>query len=71
MARMEKSMEIEFILRIALIGILITLINQILKQAGRDELAFLSSLVGLIIVILQIVPYISDLITTLQRLFNI
>ncbi|NLK75838.1 MAG: stage III sporulation protein AC [Clostridiales bacterium] len=64
-------MEIEFILRIAIIGILITLINQILKQAGRDELAFLSSLVGLIIVILQIIPYISDLITTLQRLFNL
>lgn len=64
-------MEIGFILKIAAIGILVTLINSILKQAGRDELAFLSSLVGLVIVILQIVPYLADLITTLNRLFNL
>lgn len=64
-------MEPLLILRIALVGILVSIINQILKQSGREELAFLTSLTGLIVVLLWLLPYITDLFLTIQQLFNI
>jgi stage III sporulation protein AC len=64
-------MEPLLILRIALVGILVSIINQLLKQSGRDELAFLASLTGLIVVLLWLLPYITDLFLTIQQLFNI
>lgn len=64
-------MDIYLILRIALVGILVSIINQILKQSGRDELAFLTSLSGLVLVLLWLLPYITDLFLTIQQLFNI
>lgn len=64
-------MELSLILRIAVVGILVSILNQILKQSGRDELAFLSSLAGLILVLFWLLPYITDLFTTIERLFNI
>lgn len=64
-------MEPLLILRIALVGILVSIINQLLKQSGRDELAFITSLAGLIVVLLWLLPYITDLFLTIQQLFNI
>jgi stage III sporulation protein AC len=64
-------MDIYFILRIAVVGILVSILNQILKQSGRDELAFLTSLAGLVLVLLWLLPHITDLFVTLQQLFNI
>lgn len=64
-------MEPLLILRIALVGISVSIINQILKQSGREELAFLTTLTGLIIVVLWLLPYITDLFLTIQQLFNI
>lgn len=64
-------MDIYFILRIALVGILVSILNQILKQSGRDDLAFLTSLAGMVLVLLWLLPHITDLFVTLQQLFNI
>jgi stage III sporulation protein AC len=64
-------MDIYFILRIAVVGILVSILNQILKQSGRDELAFLTSLAGLILVLLWLLPYLSDLFVTIEQLFGI
>ena len=46
-----------------------TILGQVLKQSGRDEQAFLLSLVGLIIVMFWVVPYISELFKTMETLF--
>ncbi|MBO5488514.1 MAG: stage III sporulation protein AC [Eubacterium sp.] len=62
-------MEITIIFKIALVGILVTILNQVLKQSGRDEQAFLVSLAGLILVLFWIVPYISELFQTIQDMF--
>ena len=64
-------MEISIIFRIALVGILVTILNQILKQSGRDEQAFLVSLAGLILVLFWIIPYIAELFDTIEDLFAI
>ena len=64
-------MEISIIFKIAAIGIVITVLGQVLKQSGREEQAFLLSLAGLIIVLFWIVPYISELFETMESLFSI
>lgn len=62
-------MEIAIIFKIAAIGIIVTVLGQVLKHSGRDEQAFLLSLVGLVIVLFWVVPYISELFETMEALF--
>lgn len=62
-------MEITIIFKIALVGILVTILNQILKQSGRDEQAFVVSPAGLLLVLFWIIPYISQLFETIQDMF--
>ena len=64
-------MSVSLIFRIAAVGILITILSQILKHSGREEHAFLISLAGLILVLTWIVPYIDDLFTMIQNLFEL
>lgn len=64
-------MSVSLIFKIAAVGILVTILNQILKHSGREEQAFLISLAGLILVLTWIVPYIYDLFQTVQALFTL
>ena len=68
---MVRSMSVSLIFRIAAVGILITILSQILKHSGREEHAFLISLAGLIPVLTWIVPYIYDLFVMIQNLFEL
>ena len=61
-------MDYNIILKIALVGILVSILNIILKQTGREELAFFTSLAGLLLVLFWLLPYITDLFTTIERL---
>lgn len=63
-------MEISIIFKIAAVGILVTILGQVLKHSGRDEHAFLVGLAGLILVLTWIVPYIYELFQTVQELFS-
>lgn len=62
-------MTINLIFKIAAVGILVSILCQVLKHSGRDEQAFLVSLAGLILVLTWILPQIYDLFVTVQRLF--
>jgi stage III sporulation protein AC len=62
-------MTINLIFKIAAVGILVSVLNQVLKHSGREEQAFLTSLAGLILVLMWIIPYISELFETIQKLF--
>lgn len=64
-------MEINLIFKIAAVGILVTILGQVLKHSGREEHAFLISLAGLIIVLSWILPYIYELFQTVQMLFQL
>ncbi len=64
-------MEISLIFRIAAVGIIVSVVGQILKHSGREEQAFLTSLAGLILVLMWIIPYIYDLFVTIQNLFDL
>ena len=62
-------MTVNLIFKIAAVGILVSILSQVLKHSGRDEQAFLVSLAGLILVLTWILPQIYDLFMTVQRLF--
>lgn len=64
-------MTIQLIFKIAAVGILVSVINQVLKHSGREEQAFLVSLAGLLLVLLWIVPYIAELFDTVLNLFEL
>ena len=63
-------MTIQLIFKIAAVGILVSVLNQILKHSGREDQAFLVSLAGLLVVLFWIVPYIAELFETIQKLFR-
>lgn len=64
-------MSIQLIFKIAAVGILVSVLGQVLKHAGREEQAFLVSLSGLILVLLWVIPYILELFQSIQKLFSI
>lgn len=64
-------MPITIIFKIAAVGILVSVLSQILRHSGREEQAFLTSLAGLLIVLFWIIPYISELFQTMQELFSL
>ena len=64
-------MTISIIYKIAGLGIIVTVLGQILKHSGREEQAFLLSLAALIMVFIWVLPYISELFRTMESLFQI
>ncbi|MBP5466430.1 MAG: stage III sporulation protein AC [Clostridia bacterium] len=62
-------MSVEVIFKIAAIGILITVITQVLKKSDRDDIATLVSLVGLIIVLTLVINMVSELFDTIKNIF--
>ncbi len=64
-------MEVGLIFKIAAVGIIVSVISQVLKHSGREEQAFLTSLAGLILVLYWIIPYISELFQNIKDMFSI
>ena len=64
-------MDIAIIFKIAGIGLLTAVVSQILKHAGKEEMATLTTLAGVIVVLLMVVNMISDLFNTLKSLFSL
>lgn len=64
-------MEIDIIFKIAAIGILITVVCQLLKKSDRDDIAMLVAIAGLIIVLSMVITMISEFFITIKTLFNL
>ena len=64
-------MDVDFIFKIAAIGIIVTVLNQVLIRSGREEQAMLTTLAGLIVVLTMIVTQISSLFSTIKSLFGL
>ena len=62
-------MSVNLIFKIAAVGILVSVLGQVLKHSGREEQAFLTSLSRLLLVLILIPPLISDLFDDIRRLF--
>ncbi len=64
-------MGVEIIFKIAAVGIITAIVNQILKYSGKEEISTLSTLAGLVIVLLMVVNLIGDLFETVRTLFSL
>ena len=64
-------MTVSLLFKIAAVGILVSILSQVLKHSGREEQAFLTSLAGLILVLFWIGPYIYELFVSIKGLFEL
>ena len=64
-------MDVDLIFKIAAIGILVSVLNMVLSRSGRDEQAMMTTLTGLIVVLMMVVQQISSLFDLVKNLFNL
>lgn len=64
-------MDIDLIFKIAAIGIIVSVLNQLLIRSGREEQGMLLTLAGLIVVLSMVVVQISDLFATVKSVFGL
>ena len=64
------SMDIDLIFKIAAIGIIVSILNQVLSRSGRDEQATMTTLAGLVVVLMILAEKISELFDLVKTLFN-
>ena len=63
-------MEIDLVFKIAAVGIIISILNQVLSRTGREEMATMTTLAGLVVVLMIVVQRISDLFQLVKDLFQ-
>lgn len=61
----------DLVIKIAAIGIIVAILNQLLSKSGKDEYSVLTALAGLVVVILMILPKITELFSAVKDLFDI
>ena len=64
-------MDVDLIFKIAAIGILVAVLNQVLSRAGRDEQAMMTTLAGLVVVLMMVVQEIANLFALVKTLFHL
>ncbi|MEZ4357620.1 MAG: stage III sporulation protein AC [Eubacteriales bacterium] len=64
-------MNIDIVFKIAAIGILIAVLNQLLIRSGREDMATMATIAGLVIVLLMVVNMVSDLFTSIKQIFEL
>ena len=67
----EEKMNVDLIFRIAAIGIIVAVLNQLLERSGRQEQAMMTTLAGLIVVLMMIIQQISTLFKTIKSVFGL
>ena len=65
------NMDINLLFKIAAIGILVAVLNQVLVRAGREDQAMMTTLAGIVIVLSIVINEISQLFSTVRTLFNL
>lgn len=64
-------MNVDIIFKIAAIGIVVTVLNQVLNRAGREEQAMLTTLVGVVVVLTMVINLIANLFDTVKTMFQL
>ncbi|HIT53756.1 MAG TPA: stage III sporulation protein AC [Candidatus Fimivicinus intestinavium] len=64
-------MDVNFIFKIAAIGIIVAVLNQLLSRSGREEYAMITTLAGLVVVLMMIVPQIGNLFSYIKSIFGL
>ncbi len=66
-----ENMDVDIIFRIAAIGIIVAVVNQILSKSGREEYTMIVTLAGLVIVLMMIIPDINELFRYIKSVFGL
>lgn len=64
-------MDVDFILQVAGIGIIVAVLNQLLVRSGREDQAMLTTLAGLVVVLIMVVTEIGNLFDTVKSVFGL
>ena len=64
-------MQVQQLLRIAGVGVLVTVISQILTRAGREDIATMTTIAGLVIVLMMVVGLVGDLLAQVKAIFSL
>lgn len=64
-------MDIDLIFKIAAVGIIVAVLNQLLKRAERDEQAMMTTLAGLVVVLMMVISKIGELFDTIKNIFGL
>ena len=64
-------MDIDLIFKIAAVGIIVSILNQVLSRSGREEQATMTTLTGLVVVLMMVAEKISELFDMVKRLFGL
>lgn len=64
-------MDVDMIFKIAAIGIIVAILNQLLIRSGREEQALLTTIAGLVVALMMIITQISDLFSTIKNTFGL
>ena len=70
MSSYSSEMDIDLIFKIAAVGIIVSILNQVLSRSGREEQATMTSLAGLVVVLMILAQKISDLFELVKNLFE-
>ncbi len=64
-------MDVELIFKIAAIGIIVSILNQVLTRSGRDEQATMTTIAGLVVVLIMVAQKIAELFDLVKKLFDL
>lgn len=64
-------MSIDIVFKIAAIGLLIAILNQLLTKAGKEDIAMMTTIAGLVVVLLMIIDMLSDFFQTIKQIFGL
>ncbi len=63
--------DIEIIFKVAAVGLIVAVLNQVLTRSGRDEYTMITTLAGLIIVIMMVLPYVGTMFSYVRSVFDL
>ena len=64
-------MDIEIIFKVAAVGLIVAVLNQLLSRSGRDEYTMITTLAGIIIVLMMVLPYVGTLFGYVRSVFGL
>ena len=67
----DRNMDVDFIFQVAGIGIIVAVLNQLLVRSGREDQAMLTTLAGLVVVLIMVVTEIGNLFDTVKSVFGL
>ncbi len=63
-------MDVAIIIKIAAVGIIVAVLNQVLSKAGRDDYALITALAGIVVVLVMLIPHIEALLDSVKSVFG-